>query len=626
MKKKLFLLALPLLYIGLLSGCKEDIDLNNIDGQAEVEMGFAVPMGTMTATLGDFLGNGQVDGIYVGDDRLLYFRDTFDISRKFHDVDLASKITDFGPKHFNVYDKLKEMGYLDPTGKVTVEGTPITLDFPFWLKLKDINSDIYDERLDSALITNAKFTSLIGQTNLKNDLPEAWVDKVEIELGNEFHRPAGKTVPICAPGTFHYDTKVPIPIDNFVLDLMTKHNETDWRKYPQNVKDSCQMHIKFTFTIPVGSGVTIKSNATYDYSLNVQFVKYEAIWGFFRPSAEMRDASNIVLEEEWAHWAHFKKATLTFHDPKVNVLIDHAITGVMNMHGEYLYAKNLTTNDSIYAYFDPSRTQVKRYQSYNRPGEYMPLTAPIGDSIHNQMLFDKDTYRGQIDKMFVIRPDILAYKFFIDFDSITTPQIRILPDTRIKVRGDLWAPFSFNEGVEANYVDTTKDADLSKYSLDSLIANVKFIDTIKTSNVKMVLHVQNRIPMTMRGVVYFYDKDMNVVMDPNDPKKPLRISNIDTLHIPAPQYTFSAGISSISAPGEDVYTLDLQKKHFDTLAKIKHIRYFVELDGKDLHDEYKADPNFLIRLNADDQLKMQIGLTTDLDAVLNFNKKDDKKK
>ena len=71
--------------------------------------------------------------------------------------------------------------------------------------------------------------------------------------------------------------------------------------------------------------------------------------------------------------------------------------------------------------------------------------------------------------------------------------------------------------------------------------------------------------------------------------------------------------------------MDLKKKHFNALTKVKNIRYFVELDGKDLHDEYKTDPNFLIRLTADDQLKLRIGLATDLNAVLNFNKKEEKK-
>ena len=627
MKKQYLLYALALFFVvGSMSSCKEDIDLDNLDTQAEVELGLAIPMGSMTANIGNFIGNGKVDGIYVGDDRLLYFRDTFDISRKFHDVDLKSKITDFGPKHFNVHDKLNEMGYLDASGKVKTDklGIPITLDFPFWLKLKNINSNIYDERLDSAMIINSYFTSKIGRTNLP--LLESWVDKVEIELGPEFHRPEGKMVEVCGAGQFAYDSRIPISIDQFVLDLMTKHDETDWKKYPYNVKDSCQLHIRFTFTIPATeTSLVIPSNATYDYNLNVQFVKYEAIWGFFRPSADMRDESTIIIEDEWAQWRHFKKATLPFHDPKVNVMIGHTITGVMNIHGEYLYAKNTETNDSIFAYFDPGRTQIKRQESFWRPGQFLPLDAPIGDSIHNEVLFDKDTYRGQIDKMFYNRPDVLGYKFYIDFDSVTTPQIRILPDTRIKVAADIWAPFAFNEGVEANYVDTTKNVNISKYSLDSLVSSVDVIDTIKTSNVKLVLHAENRIPLSIRGVVYFYDADMNVVMDPEDPSKPLRISQIDTLLFNAPQYSFNAGISTISEPGVTIYTMDLHKKHFDAFTKIKSIRYFVELDGKDLHDEYKTDPNFLIRLTSDDQLKLNIGLATDIDAVLNFNKKDKKK-
>jgi len=174
-------------------------------------------------------------------------------------------------------------------------------------------------------------------------------------------------------------------------------------------------------------------------------------------------------------------------------------------------------------------------------------------------------------------------------------------------------------------VDTTKNVKIGKYSLDSLVAGVDVIDTIKTSDVKVVLTVENRIPLTMKGTVYFYDENMNIVMDPKDPTKPLRLSDTDTLRIPAPEYKFTAGISSISEPGKTVYTLDVAKKHFDTLEKIKSIRYFVELDGRDLHDEYKADPNFLIKLNAEDKLKMKIGISTNLDAVFNFNGKNNKK-
>ena len=79
MNKKCFLGAILILILGVMNGCKEDIDLKNIDSHAEAELGFAIPMGSISANLGDFLGNGQVDGIYVDENRVLYFRDTFDI-------------------------------------------------------------------------------------------------------------------------------------------------------------------------------------------------------------------------------------------------------------------------------------------------------------------------------------------------------------------------------------------------------------------------------------------------------------------------------------------------------------------------------------------------------------------
>ena len=525
-----------------------------------------------------------------------------------------------------MHDKLNEMGYLNTDGTVKSDkiGIPITLEFPFTLHLNGINKDVNDERMDSASIINAMFTSVIKNQALP--LHEEWVSNVQFYLGDEFHRPEGKIVDICKPGDFHYNANVPITIDRFILDLMKIHNPSDYYHYKGNAKDTCHITIKFTFTIPAGTPTfTIPSNAAYLYDLQIKFIDYEAIWGFFRPSADMRDESIVIIEDEWSKWSAFKKATLPFHDPRVNVMIGHTITGIMNMHGEYLYAKNFETNDSIFAYFNAPRTDINRLVVFDKSDQYLPLTSTIGDSIHNQVLFDKDIERGQIDKMFVIKPDALGYKFFIDFDSIRTPQIRVLPDTRMKVKADLLAAFMFNKGVEACYTDTAKDVNISKYSLDSLIADVEFIDTIKASNVKLILTAENRIPLTIRGTVRFYDENMNLVMDPMNPSKPLLISNLDTLIFNAPEFEFSQGTTHLSEPGKSVYTLDLEKKHFDSLTKIKHIRYYAELDGKDLDKYYDQDSKFLIKLTAEDKLKIKLGITANADAVFNFGGKEEQK-
>ena len=97
-------------YTGLvMSGCKADVDLKNISTAAELNMGIALPVGSMSATIGDFLADGQVPNIYVDslDNKgILTFKDTFSIDRKFHQVALSQYVSE-KTLTMNVYDKLR---------------------------------------------------------------------------------------------------------------------------------------------------------------------------------------------------------------------------------------------------------------------------------------------------------------------------------------------------------------------------------------------------------------------------------------------------------------------------------------------------------------------------------------
>ena len=42
----------------LIQGCEADVDLNNIDTSVKVNANVATPIGSMRATIGDFVGDG----------------------------------------------------------------------------------------------------------------------------------------------------------------------------------------------------------------------------------------------------------------------------------------------------------------------------------------------------------------------------------------------------------------------------------------------------------------------------------------------------------------------------------------------------------------------------------------
>ena len=60
MKRTIYLLTTACA-IGLgwmMQSCEADVDLNNVDTSIEVDANIATPIGSMHATLGDFVGNG----------------------------------------------------------------------------------------------------------------------------------------------------------------------------------------------------------------------------------------------------------------------------------------------------------------------------------------------------------------------------------------------------------------------------------------------------------------------------------------------------------------------------------------------------------------------------------------
>ena len=76
----------------VLAGCHADVDLANIDKKAEVEMGVALPIGSIHAKIGDFLGNGKVKNVFIDNKGTIFWQDTFHVSRNYHQLDLAAYI------------------------------------------------------------------------------------------------------------------------------------------------------------------------------------------------------------------------------------------------------------------------------------------------------------------------------------------------------------------------------------------------------------------------------------------------------------------------------------------------------------------------------------------------------
>lgn len=612
-------IALTAICIGLLCfGCKSDIDLNNIDSTSELEVGIALPIGSMHATVGDFIGDVQniyIDSMY--NKGVITWKDTFKIERHYHQVDLSQYISskDF---YLNVYDKLEAASMIGSDGKVTGTGDPITLYFDLPLKLKGINDSTMHERLDSALINNASFTSVINPHNLP--LEWEWIDEVRLELGEQINRPSGNTMVVYKKGEMvaGYNQSIPTDIDNFSICMMKNRNlnpKTDQHRYASNVIDSCTFRTSFTFTIPAGQKVSIPSDAKFRYDLSVQFIDYTAIWGMFEQSKDMYDEAIIDLKEDgWGDMDFILHSNLPFADPKIDMHVVTRVAGALVMQGDYLFAEDIN-NNRTYADFNGSQ---HRY-IYFTPDQYLdPITSAIGDSTTNMVvLFDKDPARGRIDRLFKNMPQRLGYKFNVDFNFQETPQIRIIPNTGIRMEAACTLPLIFNEGIDINYNDTIDGINLSEFSIDSLIASTPVVDTIKTSTIKIVLCAENTIPLSLKASLRCIDEGGNIIMDPNDATIPFQLFQEDTIHLDPPKYAQSLGTWNMTETGKTTIIATLNKSQLDMIPQIKRILLDIKIDDDALHYAYELGM-FNVRITEDASIKLKIGLATKVDAILDF--------
>lgn len=605
----------------LLSSCHSDLDFGNIDPKAEVELGLALPVGSVYASIGDFFGAGA-GNFYVDSLKnkgVITWKDTFNIARNFHQVDLAKYISE-KQLNLNVYEKIDAAVMIGSNKRIIGTGDPVTLDFDMPLKLKGINhpDSLDKERLDSALIETASFSSIINTNNLP--LEWEWIDQVTLDLGDQIRRPAGNTMVVYDKNrdNYGYNRNIPTAVDNFTINLMAKNAAGQY--VVGQVIDSCNFVIHFTFTVPEGRQVDIPENAGFKYKLGVQFIDYKAIWGRFIRSKDMYDESEINLSDTWGALDFISRSNLPFADPKIDMFIVTQVAGALKVDGDYLYAEDIN-GTKRYATFKYGTETKQDFHRQFQSHEYLdPITSAIGDSTTNMMIpFDKDPERGHIDILFQNMPQRLGYKFNLDFNYQMTPQIRITPNTSIRIEAICQLPMIFNEGLKVVYEDTIKDIDISKYSIDSLLNNVKIIDTLKATDVNAVLHAKNQIPVDLKVYFRCLDEAGQIIMDPEDNTKPLLLFPEDTVKLQAPTYVKESGNWVPKTPGETTILANLSQAELNLFPKIKQIAYYAQIDDQSLQEAYsKGLEN--IRLTDDQGLTVKLGLSASVDAILDFSK------
>lgn len=595
-------LATVLAATTLLTGCKEKLDLENMDGQAELKMGLAVPVGTMSATMGDVIGQvGDKANIYIkqpGDNALdyledytLFFRDTFRINRQFHAIDLSKYVGDSNNE-------------FKPADKATSPlSTRQVIEFDMPVKFDNINCTLTDERLDSMYITDAKFTTNLTK-NFNIERPD--IEKVELIFPSCMLNYADKTplAPKELDLSSGFGSDIVITMSDFLIKLTVNDLYEPWA--PGNVTNT--LNFKVRFTINPTAPIAFDATSCFTYKFHVDFLEYKALWGFFKPGKDMIDEHIVDLAKEWAPWKRIKNLKMRFAKPTIEIFCEHAIGAKLQVNAEYLYVEPMGHPEQrVYGKFGMSQGKTEVAHIDDFPAKDSPFDTTVNAWVYKFLYTGGggNQHKGDIDQMFDVRPDFLGYKYNIDLqDHDPNTQFRMTNNTKLAIDAITTVPFVFNEGSTGGWEDTTS-VNFEKVDYDSLLSSVKFIDTIKTSDVKLFIAAKNTLPFIVEASYKFLDAAgqevvLDLITEENKTDK--------VMTIPVPKSFDSHGIAQ--TPGENMLIISINRQQFDQLKRIKKVCYDARLYG---------NPCTVV-MTSESALKTTIGVGATVDAIFDITK------
>lgn len=567
----LFLIAM----VGIgLAGCHSDVNLGDVTVDSKVNARLSLPIGEVSATFGDLIGlvNEGV-GISINEDGVLEYNIWQHYDREFHKIVLTDYVG-------NV-EKDMLIQSVNPSLVMIPAATEVDVPFELVINFGGVNDDLSDERLDSMVIEEARFTTKISTKNLT--ITDNDIQKVVLELGPQFRRAKGKSIEL---PDFHLDQDVPIVLDNFTLVMMA-----DETKDPGNDNVVNQANIRFILTLKTGENVIVAANSGFHFTFKVEFMEYSALYGYFEPGNQTSHADVIDVPFSIPGG---EAMVLPIKEPQITLKFTYGLSMPLSVRVNEISAYH-SDGTKTYATWGGSSSSLLQLYSV------LPISAPLDATIQDSsIMMNKEPQNGAIDRFFLKEVKQLGYDYKIEVDKnrvvngAVMKQYRMTQNTQFGLDFNFKMPFVFNPGLNVSYADTIQDIDLSRADLDSLAAMTKGVITkIDSAELSLYLVIENNIPVDMQLDATFLDED----------NSPLALDQLKDIEIEGA--TMSG--SQVTA-AKTVKTVAIHTADFDKIAKTKAIKFRARIG-----DDQKPS-TFL----ADQKLKIKLGVTGDVQAVLNL--------
>lgn len=642
----------------LLTSCRSDLNLSEVDTSMEAHLKMALPVASVSMQFGNLLHLDQTTTLSfdtIGETPVLCFQLTTDpdTTRKFSVFDLNGKLkgAEFG---VNVYDQLKDKSYhvsipLPGGGSIDtvipfilaaellegfdtlylpkeVPGFDSTMVFSLALPLSEINREGLAQRVDSVKFDIAQFGIVLNKDSFEG-ISMDWIQEITLELGDEFdmHGKPNKQI-IYSPSlgiAWDFGQQKDIPLEDWALKLLTKATD---HPTMADVTDTIHVKASIKYSVPQGVKIAINKHSGLKCNINVGELKPTYLWGWFTPYKDMFDEGKFPLNIDFKDLPFLsdESTVLPFSRPELEARLRTQVAGVVRLDSSYVFAKDAKGVKHSAMFEDPTTHELSSIFNYKFPKSECidPSTmSSTNDTTNLHLQFDKDF--GHIQNLFEGGiPKEVTYKFRFSFDEEQTPQIRIPMNTFVHLYTRAKLPFTFQDGFYLKYSNNAENIDISQFDIDSILykAFEERAQLGDSSKVGVVMKTESTVPLHIKLVLRCYNDSDQVIMDPENPSQEFKIFDKDTLDIYPPDVEQSSTLDSWTiTPNDTTYnTATLTKKQLRVFPRTKALRYTLIIDESCMQETWKKGV-YDVPIGADGTIKFTIGVTADIDAAIQLN-------
>lgn len=650
MKNHLFYPLMLTLALGM-SACRADVDLANIDPSMKLDFGLALPVGEVSASIGDLLG-GTNFGLGVREDGTFYLHDSVslpldqnldiplpNLKDQFapiqQDIDLLSQFNIGTFNYHAVFDYPTQYGMLHVDRNVPVQfNSDLALHISFdttavimgfsqslhvdttlelnevpvpvsALPTREISSTFSLDitsfnnhnglRVDSILVSNAAFKTRFTLSNV--DMSIMQVEYINVSFDPKaFHR-TNSTITLPLDGA-NFGQDILAEMGRFNLCLMANPNATP---SSSNILSEAEVTMKMVLNCEPTDTIRIRKNPKFSFRCEMVDLSWDAIYGLFSLDSPITYDSEVsILSQFGESLAGLKEVTFPLAEPRLSLITRSQLGMPLSLSFNEIAMHDTVSNLVAKAEWNGQNTYTWVTPNFVKGND------PLDAFAISTFTLSSKAEEGSINRLFAVRPDKLSFSFAANVctDPAYATQHRITPSPQFELSAVYDLPFSFGPGLNLAYRDTFPGINLSGISLDSLLREVQMIDSVQ-AHVKAIIHVENMLPFNLNCKLAFLDQNNHEVK--------LQAESLGNIQIIKPT-GYDKATGRFTQPGTSVIVLDLTENDLEKLQDANAL--YMDLSISDIDQQRQELESYPLLLTQRDYLKVKVALAADASAYI----------